>query len=633
MPVLTFASVSHAYGHVPLLDHVDLVVEKGDRFGLIGRNGEGKSTLMRVMAGELVPDDGEVRRPDAGHVAFVPQEPELAADATVFEAVAEGLGGLRDAITRYHHLAHRTAVETDGLEALLGQMSVLQTELEAGDGWRLNARVEATISRLGLDPDARAGTLSGGQRKRVALARALVVDPELLLLDEPTNHLDIQSIEWLESVIGEFTGAVVVVTHDRRFLDRVATKILELDRGKLRVFDCRYAEYRQRKEDMLAQEAVENAKFDKLLAQEEVWIRRGIEARRTRNEGRVRRLEGLREARSQRRERLGKVNFAIEQGERSGQLVAEFEHVSKSFGERVVIRDFSARIMRGDRIGLVGPNGAGKSTFIKLLLGELQPDSGRIRQGTRLAPAYYDQFREQLDPELPVVEVISPGSDWVEIGGARKHVMSYLGEFLFAPQRARSPVRTLSGGERNRLLLARLFARPANLLVLDEPTNDLDIETLELLEALVAEYAGTVMLVSHDRVFLDNTVTQVIAFEGEGRLREYAGGYDDWVRQRPPPDVPVDKAERVKESRTSRPRSQKAGLGFNEKRELEGLPARIEALERELGELGELLADGDLYRADPERVRASSDRYRQLETEIAQAYQRWADLEEKAGAG
>ena len=632
MPLLTLSGVSQAYGHVPLLDHLDLVIERGDRLGLIGRNGTGKSTLMRVVAGQQAPDDGVLWRSPEARIAWVPQEPELAPGSTVFEAVAEGLGALRAAVTEYHELVQRAGAGGAGDEAVLARLAEIQSQLEAGDGWSLKARVEATISRLELAQDAAIDTLSGGQRKRVALARALVLEPDLLLLDEPTNHLDIQSIEWLEGVPQEFGGAILMVTHDRRFLDRVARRILELDRGRLRVFDCRFSEYRQRKEQMLAQEEVENAKFDKFLAQEEAWIRKGVEARRTRNEGRVRRLEGLRVTRAERRERLGKVTLAVDEGERSGRLVAEFEHVSKAFGDRVVIRDFSGRVMRGDRLGLVGPNGAGKSTFIKLLLGELAPDAGRVHHGTRLSVAYFDQFRAQLDPEASVADVISPGSDWVEIGGARKHVMSYLGEFLFAPQRARSPVKSLSGGERNRLLLARLFARPANMLVLDEPTNDLDIETLELLESLVAEYEGTVLLVSHDREFLDNTVTGVIAFEGDGVLREYVGGYDDWLRQRPAPAGKAPAAEAPKAERTARPRPAKAGLSFKEKKELEALPRQLEAMEAELAQLGGLLADGEVYRSDPQRVKTAQARYAELERLIAAGYARWEELEARAGA-
>ena len=634
MPLLTLDKVSHAFGHVALLDSVSLVVDKGDRFGLIGRNGTGKSTLMRILAGDVAPDDGEIWRQPGARIAWVTQEPAFEPGATVFEAVAEGLGSTRTAIIEYHLVAVQASNATAGIEALLARLAEIQSTLECGDGWRLKARVDATLSRLGLDAERPVEALSGGQRKRVALARALVIEPDLLLLDEPTNHLDLESIEWLEQTIDEFTGAVLVVTHDRRFLDRVSRGILELDRGRMRRFDCRYSEYRRRKEQMLEQEAVEDAKFDKLLAQEEVWIRKGIEARRTRNEGRVRRLERLRGERARRRESLGQVAFTLEAGDRSGRLVAELENVGKSFGDRPLIRGFSGRILRGDRIGLVGPNGAGKSTFIRLLLGELEPDEGRVRRGTRLQVAYFDQFRDQLDLDASVADVISPGSEWVEIGGVRKHVMSYLGEFLFAPERARSPVRSLSGGERNRLLLARLFARPANLLVLDEPTNDLDIDTLELLEALVDDYDGTVLLVSHDREFLDNTVTQVIAFEGRGRLKEYAGGYDDWVRQRPAVAVDASNPAAERPERAVRAaRAPKPGLSFKERKELEALPARIEALEQELADIHALLADGEVYRTDPTRVKAAQSRYAALEGEIASAYSRWEELEALAADG
>jgi ATP-binding cassette subfamily F protein uup len=632
MPLLTLSAVSHAFGDVPLLDRVDLVVEKGDRFGLIGRNGAGKSTLMGMLSGATSPDEGVVWRQPAMQVAFVAQEPPMEESATVFEVVAEGLGPVRDAIVEYHAVTHRVTAGEGDTEADLARMSELQSVLESGGGWGLEARVESVLSKLSLSADTVVGTLSGGQRKRVALARALVSAPELLLLDEPTNHLDLESIEWLESLIEDFAGAVIVVTHDRRFLDRVAKGILELDRGRLRLFDCGYAQYRVRKEDILSAEAQEAARFDKLLAQEEVWIRKGIEARRTRNEGRVRRLEQLRVERSRRREQLGNVRLTIDQGDRSGALVAEFEHVTKAFGGRVIVNDFSTRVMRGDRLGLVGPNGAGKSTFIKLLLGELAPDSGRVRQGTNLGVAYFDQFREQLDPEATVVEVISPGSEWIEIGGVRKHVMSYLGEFLFAPQRARAPVRALSGGERNRLLLARLFARPANLLVLDEPTNDLDVETLELLEALIAEYSGTLVLVSHDREFLDNVVTQVIAFEGDGHLAEYAGGYDDWVRQRPAPqsEVAVKETRPKEDTRSPRARQPKSNLSYKETKELEALPSRIEKLEAEQAQLSGLLGDGELYRTDPDRAKAVQVRFPEIERELAEAYARWEALEARA---
>jgi ATP-binding cassette subfamily F protein uup len=646
MPLLTLDQVSHAFGHVALLDHVDLVIERTDRFGLIGRNGAGKSTLMGVLSGRLDADDGTVWRAPGLRLALVGQEPALDPQTTVFEAVADGLGATRDALVAWHDATH--ALDTAGgdghadLDATLARMGALQAQLEAGDGWRVKSRVEATLTRLGLDADARVGTLSGGQRKRVALAQALVVEPDLLLLDEPTNHLDIESIEWLEESIEAYPGAVVVVTHDRRFLDRVARGILELDRGRLRSFPGRFGAYRERKAQMLEQEAVEQAKFDKFLAQEEVWIRKGIEARRTRNEGRVRRLEALRFARAARRDRAGQVQIAVDEGERSGRVIAEFVDATVRFGDRTIVDRWSGRVLRGERIGLVGPNGAGKSTFIRLLLGELEPSAGEVRRGTKLAVAYFDQFRAQLDPEATVRDVISPGSDWIEVGGTRKHVMSYLGEFLFAPERARSPVKSLSGGERNRLLLARLFAKTANVLVLDEPTNDLDIDTLELLEALIGEYDGTVLLVSHDRAFLDNLVETVIAFEGGGRLVHYAGGYDDWVRQRPSGLDAKPVAAKPAAARPAAagvppdaPRPRAAGrspLGFKEQKELDGLPARIEALETEQATLATLLGDPDAYRREPDRVKLAQGRFAQVERETAEAYARWEALEAKRSA-
>ena len=640
MPLLTLDAVCHAYGHVPLLDHADLVIEPGHRLGLIGRNGTGKSTLMRVLSGELTPDDGKVWRSPGLKVALVLQEPELREADTVFEAVADGLGAVSVAIVDYHHVVASLSDPATDAEAALVRLSELQAVLEEGDGWRANSRVEATLSKLSLDAERIIATLSGGLRKRVALARAMVAEPDLLLLDEPTNHLDIDSIQWLEEALDSFPGALLVVTHDRRFLDRVTRRILELDRGRLTSYDGNYSEYRRRKDEMLAAEAVMQDKFDKVLAQEEVWIRKGIEARRTRNEGRVRRLEALRIERSRRRDQSGQVKLEIDAGERSGKVVAEFFDVVKKYDGRTIIGSFSMRLLRGDRIGLVGPNGVGKSTFIKLLLGEIEPDSGSIKRGTKLEVAYFDQFREQLDPEATVADVISPGSDWVQIGSQRKHVMSYLGDFLFAPERARSPVKSLSGGERNRLLMARLFARPANLLVLDEPTNDLDVETLELLEELIDNYDGTVLLVSHDRAFLDNVVTQVIAFEGNGRLVEYVGGYEDWVRQRSVPGATStpskekgEKGEKAeKGDRPLRQRQAKAALSFKEVKELDGLPALIEKLETEQTRLSALLASGELYRNDPAGAKVAGEKFAVVEKSLAAAYERWHLLEEKSKA-
>ena len=530
MPYITLDKASLAFGHVALLDHVEFQLDEGERVGLIGRNGGGKSSLLKVLAGQAHLDDGVLWRQPSTRICFVSQEPVLDSNATVFDEVARGLGELHQLITDYHHLSHQLAEPDADFDKLLEEMQPLQTKLEAQNGWAVTARIETAIQRLELDPEALVGSLSGGVRKRVALAQALVAEPEVLILDEPTNHLDFSSIEWLEGLLTSFRGSVLLVTHDRKFLDNVATRIVELDRGKLASFPGNFASYQKIKERMLADEAVVNAKFDKVLAQEEVWIRQGVKARRTRNEGRVLRLEALRLERAARREKLGRVEMNLDAGDRSGKLVAELNHVSKAYGSRKIINDFSCRIQRGDKIGLLGPNGAGKSTLLKIILGELAPDSGEVKLGTKLSVAYFDQLRAQLDDNATLADTISQGSDFIEIGGAKKHVISYLGDFLFPPERARSPVKSCSGGERNRLLLARLFTRPSNVLVLDEPTNDLDIETLELLEELLMQYDGTLFIVSHDRTFLDNVVTQVIAFEGNGKLMEYVGGYEDWVR-------------------------------------------------------------------------------------------------------
>jgi ATP-binding cassette subfamily F protein uup len=557
----------------------------------------------------------------------------LDAEATVFDEVARGLGELHQLITDYHHLSHQLGEPDADYDKLLEQMQPLQTALEAQDGWAVQARIETAIDKLGLDAEARIGSLSGGVRKRVALAQALVAEPDVLILDEPTNHLDFASIEWLEGLLNEFRGSVLLVTHDRRFLDNVVTRIVELDRGKLNSFPGNFSAYQKIKERMLADEAVVNAKFDKVLAQEEVWIRQGVKARRTRNEGRVLRLEQLRRERAARREKQGTVEMNLDAGDRSGKLVAELTHVGKRFGDRVVIRDFSTRIQRGDKIGLLGPNGAGKSTLLKIILGEMKPDSGDVKLGTKLSVAYFDQLRAQLDDNATLADTISQGSDYIEIGGAKKHVISYLGDFLFAPERARSPVKSLSGGERNRLLLARLFTRPANVLVLDEPTNDLDIETLELLEELLANYDGTLFLVSHDRAFLDNVVTQVIAFEGDGKLMEYVGGYEDWVRvkkfeaaaQKAPAPAPA-KAEPKAEA--GKPRAA-AKLSFKEQKELDEMPQRIEALEREQEEITAALGSGTLYRDNPARARQLQQRAAEIEEALLQLMTRWEALENR----
>lgn len=597
--LITLTDIQLAYGHHPLLDHADFAIQAGERIGLIGRNGAGKSSLLRLLDGRTVPDDGDIARNSGLRVATVEQEPELDENATVFDVVCNVEGDHED--------------------------------------WQRPSRVRSMLEKLGLPADAQIAGLSGGTRKRVALARALVEEPDLLLLDEPTNHLDFDGIAWLEEMLRSWRGAAVIITHDRRFLDAVTTRIVELDRGRLLSFPGNFSQWQERKAQWLESERLEQARFDKLLAQEEVWIRKGVEARRTRNEGRVRRLESLRVQRAERRERIGDVSLALAEGQRSGKLVAELEHVSKTFGDKVVVDDYTTTILRGDRIGIIGPNGAGKTTLLKLILGEMQPDSGTTRLGTNVAVAYFDQMRAQLDENASLVDIISPGSEWVEIGGTRKHVMTYLGDFLFSPARAGSPVRSLSGGERARLLLARLFARPANVLVLDEPTNDLDIETLELLEELLQEYAGTVLLVSHDRAFLNNVVTQTIAFEGEGRWRDYVGGYDEWVAQRPAPAAaasqdadaaskPVDEsAARAKVARAKPAKPTK--MNAWDLRELEGLPDAIATLEAKQAELAGKLADGSLYRDAPAEVERINSELAKLESELEEKFTRWELLE------
>jgi ATP-binding cassette subfamily F protein uup len=684
MPYLTLDRVFLAFGHWPLLDGASLVIDKGERIGLIGRNGAGKSSLLKVLAGQVAADDGMLwRKPDL-RLAFVAQEPVFSPGHSVFEAVAEGAGPARGLLADYHAAAHAAA---GGESQALAELERLSHELEVHDVWRLNSRVEETIARLGLDADAQVDTLSGGTKKRVALARALASEPELLLLDEPTNHLDFTAIEWLENLLAEFPGALLFITHDRAFLDRVANRIVELDRGQLRQYPGNFSAYQARKAEQLEVEAAQNRKFDKFWKQEEVWIRKGIEARRTRNEGRVRRLEALRRERSARRERLGQVGFALDAGERSGKLIAEFEQVSYSVpseapsgqrdsgdgvlplptspasgggasslpaggegrgGERVsgttyngrtaaktrtLIRDFSTRILRGDKLGLIGPNGAGKTTLIKLILGEIEPDQGRIRRGTRQEVAYFDQFRNQLDDDATLIDTISPGSDYVDIGGQKQHVIGYLEEFLFPAERARAKVSALSGGERNRLLLARLFARPANILVLDEPTNDLDIDTLELLEQLLQDYAGTVILVSHDRAFLDNVVTQSIVFAGDGKLLEIPGGYADWLAWRgrqAVADVQPARALPSKPAGSPPPKPKKSGLSFKEQKELEALPGQITALEAEQTEIAGHMADPAVY-ADHVRSAALHQRAAEIEEALLALLGRWEELEAKAG--
>ena len=631
MPFITLSNASLAFGHVALLDHTDFQLDENERVGLIGRNGGGKSSMMRVLAGEGVLDDGQIWRAPSARICYVNQEPVLDADDTVFDAVSRGLGKLQKLLHDYHHVSHQLAEPDADFDTLLEEMQHLQTQLEAQDGWSVEARIETAINKLDLDPEKRVGDLSGGQRKRVALAQALVAEPDVLILDEPTNHLDFASIEWLEGLLNNFVGSVLFVTHDRRFLDNVATRIVELDRGKLAGFPGNFSAYQALKERMLADEAVNNAKFDKVLAQEEVWIRQGVKARCTRNEGRVLRLEQLRRDRVARREKVGRVEMNVDAGERSGKLVAELTDVCKSFGDRTLIKNFSCRIQRGDKIGLLGPNGAGKSTLLKMILGELQPDSGTVKLGTKIAVAYFDQLRQQLDDNATLADTISQGADFVEIGGQRKHIISYLGDFLFSPERARSPVKSCSGGERNRLLLARLFTQPANVLVLDEPTNDLDIETLELLEELLANYNGTLFLVSHDRAFLDNVVTQVIAFEGDGKLQEYVGGFEDWERVQKYQATlakPAPAPARATAPPAAQPKTA-SKLSYKESRELAELPLRIEALEKEQIDIAAHLADGTIFRTDAKRAKQLQTRSEAIDAEVLTAMTRWEELDKR----
>ncbi len=639
MPLITLENACLAFGHHALLDHADLQLDPGERVGLIGRNGGGKSSLLRALSSEIKLDDGRLWCAPNLKLAFVSQEPVLNPANTVYQEVANGLGKISQVLLDYHAVSHALSDDTENTEALLIRLQDLQGALEVQDGWNLQAKIETVIDKLNLPTDMLIAHLSGGLKKRVALARALVISPDVLLLDEPTNHLDFTSIEWLEGLLQDFSGSVLFITHDRRFLDNVATRIIELDRGKLATFAGKFTDYQIKKAEMLEIEAIHNQKFDKVLAQEEVWIRKGIQARRTRNEGRVRNLEALRLERAARREKIGKANINVDVGERSGKLVAELEHVNKSYGDKIIIDDFSCRIMRGDQVGLLGPNGAGKSTLLKLILGELQPDSGEIQQGTKLAVAYFDQMREQLDEEMILTDTISQGSEFVEINGKRKHVISYLEDFLFAPQRARSPVKSLSGGERNRLLLARLFTRPANVLVLDEPTNDLDIETLELLEALLQDYTGTLFLVSHDREFLDNVVTQVIAFEGNGKLCEYIGGYEDWVRAKNFEDNICQQKILSKQSETlptSIPKSsgflRVKKLSYQEMRELEALPGKIDSLEQEQANITLRLNEPIIYRDYPDEATALQARFATIEKELADCLAKWEDLESKSAA-
>jgi ATP-binding cassette subfamily F protein uup len=655
MALITLLDAQLAFGHVPLLDHADFSLETQERVGLIGRNGAGKSSMLKILGGMERPDDGTLQVQGGTRIAYVAQEPVLDADATIFIAVRAGLERVIGLIEQY------CAGE--------GDLDAMQSEIETLDGWNWEQRVNETLQRLHLNPEAVVSTLSGGTKKRVALAQALVAQPDVLLLDEPTNHLDLDSIEWLEGLLKEFKGSIITITHDRSFLDNVATRIVELDRGKLMSYPGNFAAYLLQKEEQLAQEAIINAKADKLLAQEEVWIRKGVEARRTRATARINRLQELRATREARRDVVGSVNMDVNSGDKSGKLVSEMVHVSKTFGlgteqERQIVRDFTATILRGDKIGLLGPNGAGKTTLLKLILGEHQPDPapanapkpepghspwGTVRLGSNVTVAYFDQMRNALDMDATLEDFISPGSEWIEIGNQKKHRKSYLGDFLFSPARATSPVRSLSGGERNRLLLARLFARPANVLVLDEPTNDLDIDTLELLEDLLQNYDGTVFLVSHDRTFLDNVVTSTIAYEGDAKWREYEGGVSDWLIQtKRANDIAAAQGKttakpinyereqlqkqeqataKVSATAPAAPAPAKARkLSFKEQRELDALPDQIAALEAEQKEIADALADGSLFAKDNARALALSERNAAIDEALMAALERWEVL-------
>lgn len=630
MNILSVENASFAVGHVALLDKTSFQLDRGEKIGLIGRNGAGKSSFLKILAGVQKLDDGQIIVQNNLKIVYVPQESFFDKEATVFDTVAEGLGEIRDLLRRYHHVSHE--LENGSSEALLKELNELQLEIEAKDGWKLDAAVKQTLGELGLPENEKIGNLSGGQKKRVALAQAWVQKPDVLLLDEPTNHLDIDAIIWLENLLKAFEGSLVVITHDRRFLDNIATRIVELDRGILRSYPGSFSKYSEKKAQELAVEAEHNRLFDKFHAQEEAWIRKGIEARRTRNEGRVRRLEELRRQRAERRNGQGQVNFKLDSGEKSGKIIAELEHASFAYGDKVIMDKFSAILQRGDKIGLIGPNGIGKTTFLKLILGELQPTYGRIRIGSKQEVAYFDQFRSALNENDTVFYTLGQGNDYVEVGGKKKHVMSYLEDFLFPPARAQSPVSSLSGGERNRLLLAKLFTRPANILVLDEPTNDLDIDTQELLEDLLRDYQGTVFLVSHDRMFLDNVITQSLVFEGNGRLKEYIGGYQDYIDAKSrEAKIQTESAPKTADAEPvkEKPKANRTvKLSYKEQRELDALPDEIAALEAEQAEINAQLSDPEIFK-DYEKAGALQSRAEEIEMLLLEKLERWELLETK----
>ena len=637
MPLITLKNLSLSYGTPPLLDAINLHIDANERVCLLGRNGAGKSTLLRLINGEIQADDGSITIPQGIRIAKLNQEVPADLDGTINEVVADGLNKAGKLLQRYYHLLHEITLGHEhtmgGGEQLLYQLGECQHQLEAEGGWEISQRLEVVISKLQLDGDIDFKALSGGLKRRVLLARALVNQPDLLLLDEPTNHLDIESIIWLEKFLLNWQGSLLFISHDRVFVQKLATRIVEIDRGKLTDWPGDYPTYVSRKRKALEDEEKENTLFDKKLAQEEIWIRQGIKARRTRNEGRVRALEDLRRERAKRRSVAGSANVRIQAADKSGKIVMEADNISYAWDDNSVLEDFSTTIMRGDKVGIIGPNGAGKTTLIRLLLGDIQPQSGTVKPGTKLEVAYFDQHRAVLDEEKSVQDNIADGSDLVNINGKDRHVISYLRDFLFAPDRARQPVNALSGGERNRLLMARLFSRPSNVLVLDEPTNDLDSDTLDLLEERLIEYPGTVLLISHDRAFLDHVVTSTIVFEGHGEVNEYIGGYADWLRQSPATET--HKSKKDKSGKSGKKPSYILGknankLSYTERRELGKLPAKLEQLEEQQNRLHEHMAQAGFYQQDKAQITRVQQQLAEFDAELETAFLRWEELEEKA---
>ncbi|MDG1310675.1 MAG: ATP-binding cassette domain-containing protein [Porticoccaceae bacterium] len=624
MPLVTLEDIYLSYGQPPLIDHINLVIKRGERVCLIGRNGAGKSTLLKILTGQIVADDGVLKRASGVKIAQLEQSVPQDAQGSVFDVITQGLGAEGELAKRYHHLILQLG--NNPSDQTMRDLEDCQSELDRVNGWDINQRVESIITKMNLDADVDISSLSGGYKRRVLLARALVCNPDLLLLDEPTNHLDIDAIQWVEQFLLKWEGSLLFISHDRRFMDNLATRFIEIDRGQLAEFNCNYATYLQRKEDILEVEEKQNALFDKRLSQEEVWIRQGIKARRTRNEGRVRALESMRREYADRRKQLSTARMDIQQAEKSGKIVAEAENISFTFdgSDEPVVRNFSTLIQRGDKVGFIGRNGVGKTTLIKLLLSELSPQQGSIKTGTNLSVAYFDQYRSALDEEKTVQDNVSGGRDMLEIGGKSRHVISYLQDFLFAPERCRQPVKALSGGERNRLLLATLFTQPSNILVLDEPTNDLDIDTLDLLEELLIDYKGTIILVSHDRAFLNNVVTSTLVFEGNGNINQYIGGYDDWLRQRKAeqPAVPEQASKAHSKTQTTAKK-----LSYKEQRELDNLPQQIESLETQIAEVSELISQPDFYKGDRTETAKTETQLSEFQQQLSHCYERWELLE------